>query len=106
VLSGGATLVAGALAGGIFGGVAGAFLKKSMHLTKEEIQSIGNELEGGKVALVVTCDDFEVEPTSEQLRLAGGVIQTYTIPAEVVEEASRAIDEAGGDADDASEESV
>jgi len=97
VLSGGATLVAGAVTGGFWGGILGTFFKKSLHLTKEEIQSLDAELDAGKAAVVVTCDDFEVEGTSEQLASAGGTVKTYTVPAEAIEEASQAIEEAGED---------
>ena len=88
VLSGGATLIGGAVAMGALGGVLGAFFKKSLHLNKEEIESIGLELDGGKVAVVVSCDDFEVEPTGEQLKNAGGTVRSYTIPEEALSEAA------------------
>lgn len=91
VLSGGATLVGGALTGGVLGGVIGTFFKKSLHLTKEEIQSLGAELDAGQVAVVVTCDGFEVEGTSEQLKSAGGRVRTYTVPEEALSEAAQAM---------------
>jgi hypothetical protein len=43
--------------GGATGGVVGAFMKKSTHLTKEEIAQIGAELDAGRVAVVATCDE-------------------------------------------------
>ena len=68
VLSGGVTLIGGALMGAVGGGVLGSFFKKSVGLTKEEIDQLGVELDAGKVAVVVACDDNEVEATSEELR--------------------------------------
>ena len=66
VLSGGVTLIGGALVGAVGGGVLGSFFKKSLALSKEEIQQIGVELDAGRVAVVVACDDDEVEAASAQ----------------------------------------
>jgi len=87
VLSGGLTLLAGAAAGAVGGGALGTFMKQSLHLTKEEIAALGTELEGGKVALVVTCDEEEVGPTQEWLAGAGGAVRGYTVPAAALAEA-------------------
>ena len=96
ILSGGITLIGGVLAGGAAGGVVGAFMKKSTHLTKEEIDQIGNELDAGRVALIVTCDDHEVEPTRQQLISAGGKVRGYVVPQEAFSEAAKAVE--GADA--------
>jgi uncharacterized membrane protein len=95
VLSGGLTLLAGAAAGAVGGGALGAFMKQSLHLTKEEIAALGTELEGGKAALVVTCDEDEVGPTQEWLAGAGGAVRGYAVPAAALEEA---VDAGLGDA--------
>jgi hypothetical protein len=87
VLSGGLTLIGGALAGSLAGGGVGAVMKKSLHMTKEEIAALDPELDGGNVALVVTCDDYEVGPTQEWLAGAGGAVRGYTIPSEALQEA-------------------
>src|SRR3954451_3215334 len=54
VLSGGVTLIAGVAAGLIGGGAIGSFFKKSMHMTKEEVEALGPKLDAGHVAVVVT----------------------------------------------------
>jgi len=90
VLSGGLTIVAGAAAGAVGGGALGAFFKKSTNMTKEEIQELGTKLDAGKVALIVTLDENEVAATTEQLSSQGGQVQSYTIPAEALEEAAAA----------------
>ena len=59
VLSGGLTLLGGLLGGGALGGAGGALMKQSLKLTKQEIDALGTELEAGKVAVVVTCDEAE-----------------------------------------------
>jgi uncharacterized membrane protein len=99
VLSGGLTLVGGIVGGAVLGGLTGTFFKKSLHLSKDEIEALGAQLDAGKAALVVTCDDHEVEPTAEQLRLAGGTVMTYTVPDEALEEATQAMEEADRQAD-------
>lgn len=90
VLTGGVGLVAAAAAGGAVGGIAGAFFKKSINLTKEDIQKIGQELEHGRVALVVTCDDHEVEGVQTVMKNSGGDVQHYVVPAEALDEAAEA----------------
>ncbi|MFN8485589.1 MAG: DUF1269 domain-containing protein [Anaerolineae bacterium] len=106
ILSGGTTLIAGVVVGGVAGGVAGSFFKKSLHLTKEEIDALGQELDRGKVAVVVTCDDAEVEPLKQQLTQWGGDVKGYAVPAEALTEAAAAMpetaaEEAPADATDA-----
>jgi hypothetical protein len=92
ILSGGLTLIGGVLVGGASGGIVGAFMKKSTHLTKEEIQQIGNELDAGRVAVVVTCDAHELEATRQQLIDAGGKVRNYTVPQEAFVEAAQAVE--------------
>src|SRR5262245_8285302 len=59
VLTGGASWVVAVAGGSALGAVAGTFFKKSLHLTKEDIDALGKQLDEGKVAVVITCDDFE-----------------------------------------------
>jgi uncharacterized membrane protein len=91
ILSGGLTLVGGVIVGGATGGVVGALLKKSTHLNKDEIEQIGKELDAGRVAVVVTCDDYEVAPTREQLIKSGGKVRHYEVPQEALAEAAQAV---------------
>jgi hypothetical protein len=91
ILSGGITLIGGVLVGGATGGVVGAFMKKSTNLTKAEIEQIGKELDAGRVAVVVTCDDHEVAPTRQRLISSGGTVRNYTVPQEAFTEAAKAV---------------
>jgi hypothetical protein len=84
-------LIGGAVAGAAGGGVVGAFMKQSTHLNKAEIEEIGKELDAGRVAVVVTCDDFEVAPTRDQLIKAGGKVRNYEVPQEAIIEAAQAV---------------
>lgn len=77
-LSSGLTVAAGAVGGGIFGAIAGEFFKKSTNLTKDEVEKIGKSLEDGQVALVVTCGEDEVEPTSAELTNIGATVKSYS----------------------------
>jgi hypothetical protein len=96
VLSGGLTLLGGLLGGGALGGAGGAFMKQSLHLTKQEIDALGNELDAGKVAVVVTCDEAEIEPTKTQLETYGGTTRTYGVPQAALAEATQAMAVAEG----------
>jgi hypothetical protein len=95
VLTGPIGLVGGALVGGLGGGALGAFFKESLNLTEAEIAGLGAELQAGRAALVINCDDFEVEATEDMLRVHGGEVKSYAVPAAAVAAAAAALDDAG-----------
>ena len=95
VLSGGATVAAGAVAGGALGGVTGAFFKKSTNLTKEEIQTIGKSLDGGQVAMVVTCKENDVQAVSDELTKLDAKVTSYAVKGGALTDAAAAMDAAG-----------
>ena len=104
VLSGGLTVVAGAVGAGVLGGAAGAFFKKSTNLTKDEIQSIGKSLDGGQVAMVVTCKESDVQAVNDELAKVGATVTSYAVKGGALTDAAKAMDAAGatppeGDAD-------
>jgi hypothetical protein len=78
LLSGGVIVIGGFL-GGAIGGILGAFVHKSIGLNKEEVQQLGNQLDGGKVAVVVTCDGDKTEGASEVLSRAGGQVKQIQV---------------------------
>jgi hypothetical protein len=86
VLTGGTSWIVGAMGGSALGGITGAFFKKSLHLTKQDIEELGAQLEAGKVAVVVTCDEHEIEATSKQLAQYGGVLTSYAVPEDALAE--------------------
>jgi predicted polyphosphate/ATP-dependent NAD kinase len=90
VLTGGASLIVTAVGAGALGGALGSFFKKSTHLTQEEIAQIGQELDGGRVAVVVTCDDFEIPLVTECMVSSKGTVRTYSVPQEALAEAAAA----------------
>ena len=87
VLTGGALLV-GAIGVSALGGALGAFFKKSLNLTKQEIEQLGQELDAGKVAVVVACDDYEIESVTSYLTSPTSTVRTYRVPEEALEEAA------------------
>jgi len=90
VLTGGMSLLATAVGTGALGGVLGAFFKKSTHLTQKEIVAIGQELDAGRVAVVVNCDDYEVPLVTEYMVGSGGTVRTYNVPSAALTEAANA----------------
>lgn len=86
VLTGGVSLIATTVGGGVLG----HFFKKSLNLTPEEIVQIGQELEGGRVAVVVLCDDFEIPLVTEYLQGSRGTVRTYKVSQEALAEAAAA----------------
>ena len=78
LLSGGMILIGGFL-GGAVGGILGAFVHKSIGLSEEEVQQLGNQLDDGKVAVVVTCDGDKAEGASEILTREGGQVKRVQV---------------------------
>jgi hypothetical protein len=97
VLTGGTSVLVGAMGGAALGSITGGLFKQSLHLTKEEIEALGRELDEGKVAVVVTCDEHEVEATSHQLTQFGGVLRTYQVPQAALTEAAEVLAASGAE---------
>ena len=88
VLTGGVSLIVAAVGTSAVGGALGAFFKKSPGLTKEEIAAIGQELDAGRVAVVVNLDDYEVPLVTEYMVGSGGTVRTYNVPSAALAEAA------------------
>jgi uncharacterized membrane protein len=80
-LSGGLTLIPTAIAGAIGGGAVGSLSHKGLGVSDEELQLLAKDLDGGRAALLVMCDEGEVSATTEYLRAAGGRPQSHPINA-------------------------
>jgi uncharacterized membrane protein len=91
VLSGGLTLVGGALAGGILGGGAGALSKQGIGLSKEDLDHMSGELDGGHAALLVMVDEGEVSDTMAEVTRLGGRAQASEVAPEAVAQAEQAL---------------
>ena len=88
VLTGGASLIVTAVGAGAVGGALGHFFKKSTGLTQEEIADIGQELDAGRVAVVVQCDDFEIPMVTEYMEGSKGTVRTYKVTDEALIQAA------------------
>ncbi len=91
VLTGGLGLLGGAAVGGLAGGTLGTFFSRSLQLNEAECNALGMQLDMGKAAVVVTCDEYEVTPTRLNLEHAGGVAKVYVVPAAAIDEASASL---------------
>jgi len=91
VLSGGLAAIPGAAGGALVGSALGAFFKRSLHLTENECNAIGMDLDLGKAAVVVLVDDYELTPASMTMHQLGADVRTYAVPEHAVNEAATAL---------------
>jgi uncharacterized membrane protein len=91
VFSGGLTLIPGAIAGAVAGGAVGSLSRKGLGVSDEELQQLAEELEGGRAALLVMCDEAEVKATTDYLVASGGKPQSYVISEADLQAASAAV---------------
>lgn len=94
LLTGGLTIVGGALLGGILGGGVGALSKQGIGLTQEDLDRMQVELDAGHVALLVMADDVEVADTTAELTRLGGRAQASPVAPEAVTQAEQALSSA------------
>ena len=94
-VTGGLSLVAGALGGGAIGGVIGKLDKNNFGLSDDSIAEIKEHLEGGGSALVALCDDFEIEATMVELEALGGKAQSFGMSTMILEAMHGAIVQEG-----------
>jgi uncharacterized membrane protein len=88
VLSGGLTLLGGAVAGGILG----AFFKKGLGMSKDDLARLDSALDGGKAAVAVLAEADEAQSVSAKLGELGGVVETHEVTEEALEEAAEAVE--------------
>jgi hypothetical protein len=86
VLSGGVTILGGAVVGGILG----AFFHKGLGLSKEDIARIGSELDGGKAAVGILAEPGEAASVSAKLAELGGKPETHEVSEEALDQAKTA----------------
>ncbi|HRQ41334.1 MAG TPA: DUF1269 domain-containing protein [Chloroflexota bacterium] len=92
ILSGGVTLLAGVVVGGVTGG----FFRKGLGLSKEDLERIGSELDNGRAAVCILAANDEAEAVSAKLSELGGEAETHEVTEEAVEEAATAVAEEAG----------
>jgi uncharacterized membrane protein len=91
LLSGGLTVVGGALLGGILGGGVGALNKQGIGLSQEDLDRMSSELDAGHAALLAMADEGEVADTTAELTRLGGRAQANPVAAEAVAQAEQAL---------------
>jgi uncharacterized membrane protein len=91
LLSGGLTVVGGALLGGILGGGVGALNKQGIGLSQEDLDRMSSELDAGHAALLAMADETEVADTTAELTRLGGRAQANPVSPEAVAQAEQAL---------------
>jgi uncharacterized membrane protein len=86
VLSGGVTVVGGAIVGGILG----AFFHKGLGLSKEDLARIDGELSSGKAAVAVLAKAKEMEDVTAKLTKLGGTTETHKVSDDALQQAVNA----------------
>jgi hypothetical protein len=83
VLTGGVSLLGGAVAGGILG----AFFHKGLGMSKDDLARIDGELDGGKAAVGILAQPDEAAGVTAKLAELGGAPETHEVSDEAVEQA-------------------
>jgi len=86
VLSGGVTVLGGAVVGGILG----AFFHKGLGLSKEDLARIGAELDSGKAGVGVLVQPDEAAGVSAKLAELGGKPETHEVSEEALDQVQTA----------------
>jgi len=100
ILSGGVTLIGGALVGVTAGALTGALFHKGVGLSDDDKNRLEEHLKGGGAAVVAMADEEEVEMTSEELTRLGGTVENFQVPAEHVEQLEAAVDVPSADTEE------
>ena len=86
VLTGGASLLAGA----VFGGIVGSLFRKGLGISKDDLARIDGELNDGKAAVCILAAPDEAAAVSAKLAELGGQPESHELSEEVVQEAETA----------------
>jgi uncharacterized membrane protein len=89
ILSGGATLIGGALVGLAAGGLGGSLFHKKIGMSDEDQTKLEQHLKDGGAALAVMMDLEEMEAAVSQLNRLGAEVATYNIPQQVLDDVER-----------------
>lgn len=89
VLTGGIGLI---LAGAV-GGVLGHFVHKGLGLSKDDLNRIGKELDGGKAAVAIMVPEQEVKAVTSWMEGVGGVTEAHVVSDEIVQESAAEVAE-------------
>ena len=90
VLSGGVTLIGGALVGAAAGGAGGALFHKGVGLSDADKTELETKLKGGGAAVVTMAGDADVEAVKTELNGSGGDVDNFKVP----DDSAKKLDEA------------
>jgi len=90
LLSGGLTVLGGA----VFGGIVGALFHKGLGMSKDDLARIDGDLNDGKAAVAVLANADEATAVTAKLAELGGKPESHAVSEEVVQEATTAAAEA------------
>ena len=90
LLSGGMTVLGGA----VLGGILGSLFHKGLGMSKEDLARIDGDLNGGKAAVAILADADEAAAVSAKLAELGGVPESHEVTDEAVQEATAAAEAA------------
>ena len=99
VFSGGLSFVGGVVAGGVSGGGVGSFFRQARHLQQRDFEIIMETLHAGKGVLLTTCNSDELNDTAEQVKVLGGQVSAWELPAGTLDETAKAMVDATVEAD-------
>lgn len=84
ILSGGVSIIGGAIVGGIIG----AFFHKGLGLSKDDLAKLDTELSGGKAAVCILAEHDEAAGVAAKLAELGGVAEVHEVSQEAVDKAT------------------
>jgi hypothetical protein len=90
LLSGGMTVLGGA----VLGGILGSLFHKGLGMSKEDLARIDDDLNGGKAAVAILASASEAELVSAKLAELGGAPESHPVTDEAVQEATAAAEAA------------
>jgi uncharacterized membrane protein len=89
VLSGGVTVVGGA----VLGGIIGAFFHKGLGMSKDDLARFDEELDGGRAAVAILAEADEADDVSAKLAELGGEPETHEVTEEALDQVETAAEE-------------
>jgi uncharacterized membrane protein len=87
VLTGGISILAGAL----LGGVLGHFVHKSLGLSKDDLTRISGELDGGKAAVGILVPESEAKAVTSWMEGVGGKTEAHAVAEDAEQQATAVI---------------
>jgi len=94
VPTGGLSLLAGGAWGAVGGAIVGTFFHSGLGISKDDLKRISKQLDGGKAAVGVLCEETEVQEVSDRLTAAGGKVETHEVTPEALEQANTVAEQA------------